>query len=61
VREAWARGQALAVHGWIYRLTDGLLRDLGMCVTAENELDRCHEAALSQAAAEPGAVPRPAA
>jgi carbonic anhydrase len=28
VREAWQRGQALAVHGWIYDLRDGLLRDL---------------------------------
>ncbi|MGH7995147.1 MAG: carbonate dehydratase [Opitutaceae bacterium] len=28
VRDAWARGQALAVHGWIYGLRDGLLRDL---------------------------------
>jgi len=49
VREAWARGQALAVHGWIYKLTDGLLRDLGMCVTAESELTRCYEAALAKA------------
>jgi carbonic anhydrase len=48
VREAWARGQALAVHGWIYKLTDGLLRDLGMCVTAEAEITRCYEAALAQ-------------
>jgi carbonic anhydrase len=31
VRDAWARGQALAVHGWVYDLRDGLLRDLGMC------------------------------
>jgi len=30
VREGWARGQSLAVHGWIYKLTDGLLRDLSM-------------------------------
>lgn len=28
VQDAWARGQALAVHGWIYGLEDGLLRDL---------------------------------
>jgi carbonic anhydrase len=33
VRDAWARGQALAVHGWVYDLRDGLLRDLGRCVT----------------------------
>jgi len=30
--EAWRRGQPLAVHGWIYRLDDGLLRDLGFSV-----------------------------
>ena len=28
VRDAWRRGQALAVHGWIYDVRDGLLRDL---------------------------------
>jgi carbonic anhydrase len=38
VRDAWARGQELAVHGWIYDLGDGLLRDLGTCVSAEDEL-----------------------
>jgi carbonic anhydrase len=45
VRDAWARGQALAVHGWIYDLRDGLLRDLGPCVTAEADLLACLEAA----------------
>ncbi len=38
VRDAWARGQALAVHGWIYGLRDGLLRDLGVSVAAETDL-----------------------
>ena len=38
VREAWARGQELEVHGWIYDLADGLLRDLG--VTVAGEADR---------------------
>src|SRR5216683_5643796 len=28
VREAWHRGRPLAIHGWIYDLSDGLLRDL---------------------------------
>jgi len=32
VREAWHRGQALAVHGWIYDLRDGLLHDLDVSV-----------------------------
>ena len=45
VREAWARGQELAVHGWIYDVADGLLRDLGVCVTEEAELAACAEAA----------------
>ena len=35
VREAWARGQQLAVHGWVYDVGDGLLRDLGICVAGE--------------------------
>src|SRR5436305_12127049 len=38
VREAWQRGQELAVHGWIYDIRDGLLRDLGVVVAAENEI-----------------------
>ena len=32
VREAWRRGQPLMLHGWIYDLRDGLLRDLGVTV-----------------------------
>ncbi|HJU90993.1 MAG TPA: carbonate dehydratase [Gemmatimonadaceae bacterium] len=38
VRDAWARGQALAVHGWVYDIADGLLRDLDMCVSSASEL-----------------------
>jgi carbonic anhydrase len=33
VRDAWSRNQPLTVHGWIYALNDGLLRDLGVTVT----------------------------
>jgi carbonic anhydrase len=35
VRDAWNAGQELAVHGWIYRLEDGLLHDLGVTMTGE--------------------------
>lgn len=38
VRDAWARGQSLSVHGWVYGLEDGLLRDLGVHIAAESEL-----------------------
>ena len=33
VRDAWTRGQKLAVHGWIYDVADGLLRDLAVTAT----------------------------
>jgi len=39
VREAWARGQELSVHGWIYSLRDGLLRDLDACVNTIEEAE----------------------
>jgi carbonic anhydrase len=39
VQEAWDRGQELTVHGWIYRLSDGLLHDLGICVSSPAGLD----------------------
>ncbi len=35
VRDAWMRGQRLTVHGWVYDLRDGLLRDLGVCLDAQ--------------------------
>ena len=34
VQQAWDRGQRLVVHAWVYRLTDGLLRDLGFCASS---------------------------
>ena len=33
VQNGWRRGQKLAVHGWIYSIQDGILRDLNICVT----------------------------
>lgn len=38
VQDAWERGQELSVHGWVYALEDGLLRDLGLCVTCAEDL-----------------------
>jgi carbonic anhydrase len=45
VRDAWSRGQKLMIHGWVYDLADGLLRDLSISVAAEAELATYHEAA----------------
>ncbi|HVC28450.1 MAG TPA: carbonate dehydratase [Gammaproteobacteria bacterium] len=39
VQDAWTRGHALTVHGWVYGLRDGLLRDLGVCISSPKELD----------------------
>lgn len=47
VRDAWARGQAVAVHGWVYDLRDGLLRDLGVSVSAPDEVGSSADAALA--------------
>jgi carbonic anhydrase len=37
IQEAWARGQTLRVHGWVYALGDGLVRDLGVTVGGVEE------------------------
>lgn len=37
VREAWSRGQEVAVHGWIYAVGDGLLKDLEVTVASSAE------------------------
>ena len=38
VQDAWKRGQALTMHGWIYSLKDGLLRDLGVNVASADQI-----------------------
>jgi carbonic anhydrase len=37
LQDAWKRGQEISVHGWIYDVSDGLLNDLGVCVTSAAE------------------------
>lgn len=51
VRDAWARGQQLTVHSVIYALSDGVLRDLGLNVSAASELAPGYAAALQAAGA----------
>lgn len=48
IQEAWMRGQRVSVHGWIYSLADGLLRDLQTCISAQDELVPTYERALSR-------------
>ena len=46
VQDAWARGQPLAVHGWVYTLRDGRVHDLGLDVSAADQLPVQYAAAL---------------
>ena len=40
VQDAWARGQALSVHGWVYALTNGLVKDLDVTMSKPADLER---------------------
>jgi carbonic anhydrase len=40
VRDAWARGQPVHVHAWVYGLKDGLIRDLGFSIGSAAEFAR---------------------
>jgi carbonic anhydrase len=47
VRAAWEKDQELAVHGWVYSLRDGLIRDLGMTITGQDQIEPVYRAALA--------------
>ena len=47
VQDAWERGQDLAVHGWIYALDDGLLRDLAVTTTNAQETANVYQRAIA--------------
>jgi carbonic anhydrase len=47
VRDAWQRGQSLMLHGWIYGIQDGLLRDLQMTVQNADEIAPLYEASIA--------------
>ena len=47
LQDAWARGQNVTLHGWVYGLNDGLLHDLHMTITGESDLDALYREAVS--------------
>jgi carbonic anhydrase len=47
VQEAWQRGQEIVVHGWVYRLHNGLLKDLMMTVSRLDDAAAAYEKALA--------------
>jgi carbonic anhydrase len=54
VRDAWARGQKLSVHGWVYSLLDGRVRELGMDVESPEHLQPAYQRALSRLSSDRG-------
>jgi carbonic anhydrase len=45
VQGAWKSGRQLTVHGWIYSIEDGILKDLNVCTTNVDEISRIHRIA----------------
>jgi carbonic anhydrase len=53
VDDAWSRGQPLSVHGWVYSLLDGRVRQLGMDIASRDELPAAYADAIARCA-QPG-------
>lgn len=47
VQDAWAHGRSLSIHGWLYSLRDGLLRDTGFHADSLQSIPAAHEKAVS--------------
>ena len=47
VNDAWDRGQKLMIHGWVYSLKDGRVREMGIDVGSAAELDAAYQKALA--------------
>ncbi|MFK0573840.1 carbonate dehydratase [Endozoicomonas sp.] len=50
VQDAWDRGQSLTVHSWVYGLKDGLVRDLALSVTSNDDIEAKYSVALDSIA-----------
>jgi carbonic anhydrase len=48
--DAWARGQAVTLHGWVYGIHDGLLKDLHMTVNSPDALEALYQFATANVA-----------
>jgi carbonic anhydrase len=46
VQDAWRRGQRLTLHGWIYGLADGILKNLGIDADSAPKLEQDYRAAV---------------
>jgi carbonic anhydrase len=46
MKDAWARKQAVSIHGWIYDISDGVIKDLRMTLTGDEPLEHVYRRAL---------------
>ncbi len=46
VQDAWERRQNLSVHGWIYGINNGLLKDMNVCISAPGEVEPIYKKAI---------------
>ncbi|WP_370569120.1 carbonic anhydrase [Limnobacter humi] len=46
IEDAWERGQDLTVHGWVYSLKDGLVRNLHISIDSSTSIDQAHANSL---------------
>lgn len=46
LQDAWSRGQTVSLHGWVYGVHDGLLKDLMLTVSANDALEQHYKAAI---------------
>ncbi len=54
VQNAWARGQELSVHGWIYAIEDGHLRDLHLSINSRQQVDSLYQVFSEENIPKPG-------
>ena len=50
VNDAWARGQELTVHGWTYGVHDGRVRNMGMMISAHDQIESTYQSCLAELA-----------
>jgi carbonic anhydrase len=55
VQDAWSRGQKLSLHGWVYGLSDGLLKDLHISLDGPQDIEKTYAEAVKSGARLPPA------
>ena len=57
VQDAWLRGQKLSVHGWVYGINDGLLREIGGAISSSKEVTTVYAKTIADITHKNGSPP----